>query len=167
MIRRPPRSTLFPYTTLFRSPQGGRLAEARGPEQHEDLAVPHLERQLLQREAGPAVERLREAPQGDRRHAAQPTRGGAGFQRRDAASSEGDRQRVADVAFPRRAAVDLTRKRPPSIATATPRPATRTPSSAARPTPRGTGQTVRPPAGPSGSTPITCDTIRSFTQECR
>src|SRR5256885_11807468 len=32
MIRRPPRSTLFPYTTLFRSPvdQGGRVAEARG-----------------------------------------------------------------------------------------------------------------------------------------
>src|SRR2546426_1707185 len=24
MIRRPPRSTLFPYTTLFRSPQEGR-----------------------------------------------------------------------------------------------------------------------------------------------
>src|SRR2546425_3715377 len=24
MIRRPPRSTLFPYTTLFRSPFGGR-----------------------------------------------------------------------------------------------------------------------------------------------
>src|SRR3712207_7514456 len=24
MIRRPPRSTLFPYTTLFRSPTGGR-----------------------------------------------------------------------------------------------------------------------------------------------
>src|SRR3989442_5911742 len=23
MIRRPPRSTLFPYTTLFRSPKGG------------------------------------------------------------------------------------------------------------------------------------------------
>src|SRR3712207_8013473 len=28
MIRRPPRSTLFPYTTLFRSP-GGRLHEVR------------------------------------------------------------------------------------------------------------------------------------------
>src|SRR5256885_7861817 len=28
MIRRPPRSTLFPYTTLFRSGQG--LAHARG-----------------------------------------------------------------------------------------------------------------------------------------
>src|SRR6266536_4767798 len=26
MIRRPPRSTLFPYTTLFRSPRPGRLA---------------------------------------------------------------------------------------------------------------------------------------------
>src|SRR3712207_8519840 len=35
MIRRPPRSTLFPYTTLFRSPAGDRLdprAEGRdGP----------------------------------------------------------------------------------------------------------------------------------------
>src|SRR5258708_10168102 len=26
MIRRPPRSTLFPYTTLFRSPEGRRAA---------------------------------------------------------------------------------------------------------------------------------------------
>src|SRR4051812_49645238 len=31
MIRRPPRSTLFPYTTLFRSPVGQRPAV---PEQH-------------------------------------------------------------------------------------------------------------------------------------
>src|SRR2546427_9132951 len=28
MIRRPPRSTLFPYTTLFRSVMGGELADA-------------------------------------------------------------------------------------------------------------------------------------------
>src|SRR5438309_7458378 len=28
MIRRPPRSTLFPYTTLFRSPGGGLLSSA-------------------------------------------------------------------------------------------------------------------------------------------
>src|SRR2546425_12398494 len=28
MIRRPPRSTLFPYTTLFRSPEVGHGAEA-------------------------------------------------------------------------------------------------------------------------------------------
>src|SRR2546426_9107406 len=30
MIRRPPRSTLFPYTTLFRSPRGARDARPRG-----------------------------------------------------------------------------------------------------------------------------------------
>src|SRR2546422_3394312 len=30
MIRRPPRSTLFPYTTLFRSRAGGRGRETRG-----------------------------------------------------------------------------------------------------------------------------------------
>src|SRR2546427_6146347 len=29
MIRRPPRSTLFPYTTLFRSERGVRLSGAR------------------------------------------------------------------------------------------------------------------------------------------
>src|SRR2546421_7743256 len=34
MIRRPPRSTLFPYTTLFRSwdSRGGRGSSRRGPE---------------------------------------------------------------------------------------------------------------------------------------
>src|SRR5215813_14501314 len=30
MIRRPPRSTLFPYTTLFRSDRGPRLSEGLG-----------------------------------------------------------------------------------------------------------------------------------------
>src|SRR2546422_11312350 len=30
MIRRPPRSTLFPYTTLFRSPLGRRLGRVAG-----------------------------------------------------------------------------------------------------------------------------------------
>src|SRR2546430_7058764 len=30
MIRRPPRSTLFPYTTLFRSPAGSIRNEERG-----------------------------------------------------------------------------------------------------------------------------------------
>src|SRR2546428_7849100 len=33
MIRRPPRSTLFPYTTLFRSRAGPQLALALGPVQ--------------------------------------------------------------------------------------------------------------------------------------
>src|SRR3712207_7952737 len=31
MIRRPPRSTLFPYTTLFRSPQRLRIKPLAGP----------------------------------------------------------------------------------------------------------------------------------------
>src|SRR2546422_5949661 len=31
MIRRPPRSTLFPYTTLFRSPSPRRLDADHGP----------------------------------------------------------------------------------------------------------------------------------------
>src|SRR2546430_12655970 len=31
MIRRPPRSTLFPYTTLFRSPSGGHHHQPRPP----------------------------------------------------------------------------------------------------------------------------------------
>src|SRR2546426_4149163 len=40
MIRRPPRSTLFPYTTLFRSLQRGRLRTVRqadGVERHHPL----------------------------------------------------------------------------------------------------------------------------------
>src|SRR3712207_8057874 len=32
MIRRPPRSTLFPYTTLFRSPAGGALHRPERPD---------------------------------------------------------------------------------------------------------------------------------------
>src|ERR1043165_4700767 len=33
MIRRPPRSPLFPYTTLFRSVVGGRLGEVEGEDE--------------------------------------------------------------------------------------------------------------------------------------
>src|SRR2546426_8421587 len=43
MIRRPPRSTLFPYTTLFRSPLCPRVAGRNGPP-HGDLrcgGLPH------------------------------------------------------------------------------------------------------------------------------
>src|SRR2546426_6912361 len=45
MIRRPPRSTLFPYTTLFRSPEGvlprrrRRRAHARAPEPVPELSL--------------------------------------------------------------------------------------------------------------------------------
>src|SRR2546428_1890988 len=34
MIRRPPRSTLFPYTTLFRSPEHRALLHAAPPERY-------------------------------------------------------------------------------------------------------------------------------------
>src|SRR2546426_7595515 len=37
MIRRPPRSTLFPYTTLFRSPQCHERPVARREQQHPEL----------------------------------------------------------------------------------------------------------------------------------
>src|SRR5689334_23536455 len=38
MIRRPPRSTLFPYTTLFRSPRDRRAARQGGPPRLRDSA---------------------------------------------------------------------------------------------------------------------------------
>src|SRR3712207_7260097 len=52
MIRRPPRSTLFPYTTLFRSL---RLEDRLG---HEVLGRDHLERPLLAAEL--VLEHLRD-----------------------------------------------------------------------------------------------------------
>src|SRR2546422_4364965 len=47
MIRRPPRSTLFPYTTLFRSPQP--LEEGR--RHRGGLAIVQLEHQAVNRRA--------------------------------------------------------------------------------------------------------------------
>src|SRR2546430_8066262 len=38
MIRRPPRSTLFPYTTLFRSLKGARSIAWWSPLRHDDFA---------------------------------------------------------------------------------------------------------------------------------
>src|SRR3712207_7063028 len=55
MIRRPPRSTLFPYTTLFRS--GARLARLvrddpgrrrqRGPDARAERALPHARARVV------------------------------------------------------------------------------------------------------------------------
>src|SRR3712207_9180639 len=42
MIRRPPRSTLFPYTTLFRSELGARGGDGRGIERGDELLVEEL-----------------------------------------------------------------------------------------------------------------------------
>src|SRR6266567_5847619 len=45
MIRRPPRSTLFPYTTLFRSPQTSIALRMEGCNcsSSKDMEVPYLE----------------------------------------------------------------------------------------------------------------------------
>src|SRR5256885_11905077 len=43
MIRRPPRSTLFPYTTLFRSPDARRLQDEPGDRPGSDLEGPRAE----------------------------------------------------------------------------------------------------------------------------
>src|SRR3989442_4692717 len=49
MIRRPPRSTLFPYTTLFRSGRPARnpADEVRGPDGHRGRAQHHDARRAL------------------------------------------------------------------------------------------------------------------------
>src|SRR3712207_8367596 len=62
MIRRPPRSTLFPYTALFRSLQFGELLFGQFPRQVEagDLGAEHR-RQAPHRQ-GPVVARR---PRGD------------------------------------------------------------------------------------------------------
>src|SRR3712207_6967131 len=78
MIRRPPRSTLFPYTTLFRS----------GPEPDRQLADPQGDARAVQglrlHAAGPAPRRGPE-PAALRRDA--PVRAGAGAAIRDRKST--------------------------------------------------------------------------------
>src|SRR2546422_7592894 len=64
MIRRPPRSTLFPYTTLFRSARGEPFRPARGDARHEGGIGG------VSGEAGPAVRGARfsrNAPNPDRK----------------------------------------------------------------------------------------------------
>src|SRR3989442_11616883 len=50
MIRRPPRSTLFPYTTLFRSPVGGRGGPADPGASHHGRGTDRLGRVLRLRD---------------------------------------------------------------------------------------------------------------------
>src|SRR3712207_7983488 len=63
MIRRPPRSTLFPYTTLFRSDLVGRRLLAFEPERVDGVHEPD---RVVLREVADDLERLVEvAPQRD------------------------------------------------------------------------------------------------------
>src|SRR3712207_7134990 len=67
MIRRPPRSTLFPYTTLFRSRSGRHqvAADALRPEVAGEVAGGRLERGL--RHTHPVVHRPRDGGVEDRK----------------------------------------------------------------------------------------------------
>src|SRR5256885_11069091 len=68
MIRRPPRSTLFPYTTLFRSQRVGQLAGV--------LVVVEVDVPGQIDRAGPNrdLQRLRRVPLGDLEQVGQPQR---------------------------------------------------------------------------------------------
>src|SRR3712207_9189161 len=59
MIRRPPRTTLFPYTTLFRSVRVGEALDVGREAQRRDVALLHLEE--------PITELVLDRSQGDRR----------------------------------------------------------------------------------------------------
>src|SRR3712207_7532011 len=47
MIRRPPRSTLFPYTTLFRSASSPHVVPSRGQERVSERRRSHVDDQAL------------------------------------------------------------------------------------------------------------------------
>src|SRR2546425_7241138 len=64
MIRRPPRSTLFPYTTLFRSPA---VAARRRSAGDETVDVPQLRDQLGHAEPHRRRQGTRRSPGAERR----------------------------------------------------------------------------------------------------
>src|SRR3712207_7683210 len=78
MIRRPPRSTLFPYTTLFRS------EDVRIPEQH----VPHVSRQLVPAHLLEQREASRRRLERDRRRSAREEPGVVRRERSEEHTSE-------------------------------------------------------------------------------
>src|SRR3712207_8610111 len=70
MIRRPPRSTLFPYTTLFRSDEGAEEVRRAGdhPEGRRQVGRHVADASLPQRGGGGREGRPGEVAAGDRRH---------------------------------------------------------------------------------------------------
>src|SRR3712207_7291774 len=79
MIRRPPRSTLFPYTTLFRSePEPQAQADQRHPAPHH-----HLEGDVRDHHVGPQLAR----------ELLQPAHGGVEVAVREVAEQPGDADR--------------------------------------------------------------------------
>src|SRR5687768_18177119 len=69
MIRRPPRSTLFPYTTLFRSPAAETQDQGHAPELRRQAEHGlHPERDLLVQRGHDAVDHLGEVEQRSEEH---------------------------------------------------------------------------------------------------
>src|SRR2546427_4859293 len=68
MIRRPPRSTLFPYTTLFRSAKGGTKTRARHKKRLKLAKGYYGAKSRLFRTATEAVDRARQYAYRDRRN---------------------------------------------------------------------------------------------------
>src|SRR5690349_23963973 len=107
MIRRPPRSTLFPYTTLFRSVEAARGAARRSRHSHADRGRPRESQSrrsfggvaAAARERGPAGPTLRPGATLEleevahlQEHLPARGRGGSGraLQRRRGTGDEGD-----------------------------------------------------------------------------
>src|SRR6266536_6436739 len=92
MIRRPPRSTLFPYTTLFRSPRRTGVDAPAVPPEHDHLTpgcvVGHLDVGRSGRRGGG---RQLAPGEGLRRGHGRDTREGEHY------PDEGDTQSVADI----------------------------------------------------------------------
>src|SRR5690349_22420158 len=71
MIRRPPRSTLFPYTTLFRSVNSARTQSPLGDLESSTLAKQQVARgctDVLKDDLGVAMRRVVVAEDGQRAH---------------------------------------------------------------------------------------------------
>src|SRR2546426_2419143 len=67
MIRRPPRSTLFPYTTLFRSCAAARPVHRHGQGGSTANRVQHVETRGLRRRGTAAIAAARQAGGQDRK----------------------------------------------------------------------------------------------------
>src|SRR5260370_30966457 len=65
MIRRPPRSTLFPYTTLFRSPPPPAPAASASVEHDAPADLPCRRSEIAAASGGPAINRRISPPASD------------------------------------------------------------------------------------------------------
>src|SRR5947209_10025222 len=102
MIRRPPRSTLFPYTTLFRSrPRNGRgqdAADPRSRDQGPDQAPAARERESARRSVGRAGDESQGRSPADSRQGEGGGRRGSAGGRPQGAGRQLTKQSAGDAA---------------------------------------------------------------------